>query len=206
MTKILILDCGIGNLASINASLRKVDADPKIVPSLRNEESFKGVIIPGVGNYSAAFKKIDEERTLLERIVKEGCPVLGICLGLQLMFEWSEEGNPEERGLGFFKGVVRKIPEKHLPHIGWNTIEIVGDSMLLKGLSGDARVYFVHSYAPFGYDAEEAVAFTRYGGSRFPVVFEKNNLFGTQFHPEKSWEPGLRILRNFVETCEEWKG
>ncbi|MEM1554481.1 MAG: imidazole glycerol phosphate synthase subunit HisH [Thermoproteota archaeon] len=195
-----MLDCGIGNLASISASLRKVGAVPKIVSNIP-DHGFDGIIIPGVGSYSGAFRKIDEEKSIIKRLVEEGYPILGICLGLQLMFKWSEEGNPGEEGLGFFKGVVRKLPVKRLPHIGWNNIEVIDGSTILEGLENNCRMYFVHSYAPADYDPNEAFAFSNYDNYRFPVVFEKKNIFGTQFHPEKSWSPGLKILGNFVNYC-----
>lgn len=201
MKKILILDCGVGNLASISASLKRVGADARIVSSIVFEEGFDGLVIPGVGSYSAAFKKVDENRGRIMSIVENGRPVLGVCLGLQLMFNGSEEGKQGEEGLGFFRGTVKKIPVKRLPHIGWNSIEIVGKSVILNGLESGAYMYFVHSYAPLDYDADDAVAFASHGGLRFPVVFEKGNVFGLQFHPEKSWQPGLRILRNFLSLC-----
>lgn len=201
MKKMLILDCGVGNLASISASLRKTGAIPKIVSSISVEDDFDGLIIPGVGSYSAAFRKVNEERSRIKRLVEEGVPILGVCLGLQLMFRGSEEGNPGEEGLGFFKGFVKRVPVSRLPHIGWNTIEIVGESRILRGLENSPYAYFVHSYAPSDYDDQEAVGFTSYCGYRFPVVFEKGSVFGTQFHPEKSWRPGLRILSNFINYC-----
>ncbi|MEM3712868.1 MAG: imidazole glycerol phosphate synthase subunit HisH [Thermoproteota archaeon] len=200
MKTILILDCGVGNLASISASLRKVDATPRIVSNIP-DENFDGLIIPGVGSYSGAFRKVNEERNSIKRIVEEGYPILGICLGLQLMFDWSEEGNPGEEGLGLLKGVVRKLLVKRLPHIGWNNIEVVNNSIILEGLENNCRMYFVHSYAPADYDSNEAFAFASYDNYRFPVVFEKKNIFGTQFHPEKSWRSGLKILSNFVNYC-----
>lgn len=190
----------MGNLASISSSLKKTGASPIIVSEIP-DEGFDGLVIPGVGSYSQAFKKVDEERSSISRLAKEGCPILGVCLGLQLMFNWSEEGNPGEEGLGFFKGVVKKLPVKRLPHIGWNSIELRKGSILLDGLENNCMMYFVHSYAPTDYDVNEAFAFTSCSGYRFPVVFEKRNIFGTQFHPEKSWLPGLRILENFINYC-----
>lgn len=201
MMKILVLDCGVGNLASISASLKRVGATPRIVSSIASERSFSGLVLPGVGSYSAAFRKIDEERERIVSLAEKGCPVLGICLGLQLMFNGSEEGGRGEEGLGFFNGFVKRIPVGRLPHIGWNSLEIAGESVILNGLENGAYAYFVHSYAPLEYNADEAVAFTSHEGFRFPVVFEKGNVFGVQFHPEKSWIPGLRILRNFVNHC-----
>lgn len=201
MKKMLILDCGVGNLASISASLRKTGAIPKIVSSTSVEDDFDGLIIPGVGSYSTAFRRVDEERSRIKRLVEEGAPILGVCLGLQLMFSRSEEGKPGEEGLGFFKGFVKRIPVGRLPHIGWNTIDVVRESKIIGGLENGLYAYFVHSYVPSDYDDHDAVGFTSYCGYRFPVVFEKGNVFGTQFHPEKSWRPGLRILSNFVNYC-----
>ncbi len=190
----------MGNLASISASLRRVGATPKIVSEIP-DGGFDGLVIPGVGSYSAAYVKVRAERGRIKRLVEEGCPILGICLGLQIMFSWSEEGNPGEEGLSLFKGVVRRIPCRRLPHIGWSSIEVENGSTVLRGVENGSRMYFAHSYAPFEYDPEEAFAFTSYGGCRFPVVFEKGNVFGTQFHPEKSWLPGLRVVGNFVDYC-----
>ncbi|MEM2089114.1 MAG: imidazole glycerol phosphate synthase subunit HisH [Thermoproteota archaeon] len=201
MKTMLILDSGVGNLASISASLRKTGAAPKVVSSTIIEEDFDGIVLPGVGSYSAAFRRINEERRRIRKLVEYGTPILGICLGLQLMFMGSEEGKPGEEGLGFFRGVVKRLPVKRLPHIGWNRVEVTRGSRLLEGLEKDLYAYFIHSYAPLEYDDHEAVAFTSYGGQRFPVVFEKDSVFGTQFHPEKSWRPGLMILKNFVNFC-----
>jgi glutamine amidotransferase len=202
MKKILVLDSGVGNLASISASLRKTGAVPQTVSSTIDEDDFDGLVIPGVGSYSTAFRRIDEERSQIKRIVEQGIPTLGICLGLQLMFRGSEEGDASEEGLGFFKGFVRRVPAKRLPHIGWNRVEVVRDSRLLEGLDNGFYAYFIHSYAPLEYDDQEAYGFTNYYGQRFPVVFEKDNALGTQFHPEKSWRPGLRMLSNFVNLCK----
>lgn len=180
--------------------MRKVGAIPNIVSNIP-DKGFDGLILPGVGSYSGAFRKIDEERSSIKRLAREGYPILGICLGLQFMFNWSEEGNPGEEGLGLFKGVVKKLLAKRLPHIGWNSIERTGNSVILEGLENGCKMYFVHSYAPTNYDPDEAFAFTNYDDYRFPVVFEKKNVFGTQFHPEKSWRSGLKILSNFVNYC-----
>ncbi|MGQ9595954.1 MAG: imidazole glycerol phosphate synthase subunit HisH [Thermoproteota archaeon] len=198
MSRILILDYGVGNLASISASLRKVGSDPEIVPSLPLDGVFKGLILPGVGSYSTAFGKIYEEREKIVRLLDDGIPILGICLGLQLMFNGSEEDEDNAGGLGLFRGLVRRMPAKRLPHIGWNRIEVIGNSRILEGLDDNSYMYFVHSYAPLEYDPHEAVAFTHYEGLRFPVSFEKGCLFGVQFHPEKSGPQGLKILSNFV--------
>jgi glutamine amidotransferase len=201
MKTILVLDSGVGNLASISASLRRAGATPKTVSSTIDEDSFDGLVIPGVGSYSAAFRKVDEERSRIKKLVEQGTPVLGICLGLQLMFRGSEEGKPGEEGLCFFKGFVRRLPSSRLPHIGWNIVEVVRESRLLEGLEKGFYAYFIHSYAPLEYVDQEASGFTSYSGHKFPAVFEKDNVFGTQFHPEKSWQPGLRILSNFVNLC-----
>lgn len=200
MKTILILDSGVGNLASISASIRKTGATPKLASTII--EDFDGLVIPGVGSYSAAFRRINGERSRIKKLAEAGTPILGICLGLHLMFTGSEEGKPGEEGLGFFKGFVKRLPVKRLPHIGWNRVEVAGDSRLLEGLENGLYAYFIHSYAPLEYDDHEAVGFTSYGGQRFPVVFEKNSVFGTQFHPEKSWQPGLMILGNFVNLCK----
>lgn len=194
---ILILDCKVGNLASISASLRRVGAAPRIVSSIASEDGFSGLVLPGVRSYSAAFK-IDGERGKIRRLAEDECPVLGICLGLQVMFNGSDEGKPGEEGLGFFNGFV-KIPVERLLHIGWNSLEIVRESAILNGLENGAYVYFANSYAPLEYDADETVAFASHGGL-FPVVL-KENVFGVEFHPEKSGKPGLRILENFVNLC-----
>jgi glutamine amidotransferase len=197
--KIAIIDYGVGNLRSITGALLKGDGEPHIVKGVERGDGYAGIILPGVGAFRSAIANIDPE-PLLER-VEEGIPVLGICLGLQILFSSSEEGGELIPGLGILKGGVTRIPHAaKLPHIGWNTLSVVRKTPLLEGISDNAFFYFVHSYACLSVDSDCCSAISFYG-ERFISVASKGQVYGTQFHPEKSGAEGLRILSNFVRMA-----
>lgn len=204
MTKIAIFDFGAGNLFNLHQSLLGNGAHSvDIVRSLRELENYDGLVLPGVGNFDSAISSMQKDSTLLNAAVDKGMPILGICLGLEMLFDRSEEGILE--GLKVLDGDVLLLPRMKVkvPHIGWNNLRIVNTgSNLLKGIPQDSWVYFVHSYHIEPQDDKLIAAVTEYG-SKLPVVIERSNLFGTQFHPEKSGKIGAQIMKNFVNICEK---
>ena len=197
--KIAIIDYGIGNLFSIRCTLQKVGLDAAIASKPRDLKGYDGIVLPGVGNFRSGARNLRSLRMDIARRVDGGVPILGICLGMQLLFEESEESPGE--GLSFIRGKVLRLPRNvKTPHMGWNTLRILKDNELLNGISGEDYFYFVHSY--YASPAEKVtVAETEYGIS-FASVVTKKNIFGTQFHPEKSGRPGQKVLRNFAEIIK----
>ena len=204
MTKIAIFDFGAGNLFNLHQSLLGNGAHSvDIIRSLRELKNYDGLVLPGVGNFDAAISSMQKDSALLNTAVDKGMPILGICLGLEMLFDKSEEGVLE--GLKVLDGDVLMLPKikVKVPHIGWNNLRIVNtESNLLKGIPQDSWVYFVHSYHIEPQDKKLIAAITDYG-SKLPVVIERSNLFGTQFHPEKSGKIGAQIMKNFVNICEK---
>lgn len=204
MTKIAIFDFGAGNLFNLHQSLLGNGAHSvDIIRSLRELGNYDGLVLPGVGNFDSAISSMQKDSGLLNAAVDKGMPILGICLGLEMLFDKSEEGILE--GLKVLDGDVLMLPRMKVkvPHIGWNNLRIVKTgSNLLKGIPQDSWVYFVHSYHIEPQDDKLIAAVTEYG-SKLPVVIERSNLFGTQFHPEKSGKIGAQIMKNFVNICEQ---
>jgi len=204
MTKIAIFDFGAGNLFNLHQSLLGNGAHSvDIIRSLRELENYDGLVLPGVGNFDSAISSMQKDSALMNTAVDKGMPILGICLGLEMLFDKSEEGILE--GLKVLDGDVLMLPKikVKVPHIGWNNLRIVNTgSNLLKGIPQDSWVYFVHSYHIEPQDDKLIAAVTEYG-SKLPVVIERSNLFGTQFHPEKSGKIGAQIMKNFVNICEK---
>jgi imidazole glycerol-phosphate synthase subunit HisH len=204
MTKIAIFDFGAGNLFNLHQSLLGNGAHSvDIVRSLRELENYDGLVLPGVGNFDSAISSMQKDSALMNAAVDKDMPILGICLGLEMLFDRSEEGILE--GLKILDGDVLMLPKikVKVPHIGWNNLRIVNTgSNLLKGIPQDSWVYFVHSYHIEPQDDKLIAAVTEYG-SKLPVVIERSNLFGTQFHPEKSGKIGAQIMKNFVNICEK---
>lgn len=201
MSKIAIIDYGAGNLHSVNNALNHLGCSGLITGEREKILSADKVILPGVGAFGdamSALKKNKLDEVVLE-VVKQNKPFLGICLGLQLMFEESEE-TPNVKGLGIFKGKTVKIPktdELKIPHMGWNDIKVVKDSVILKDLGENPFVYFVHSYYVKPEHREDVSAYTQYG-TKLDIAVEKDNVFAMQFHPEKSGDVGMKILKNFI--------
>jgi imidazole glycerol phosphate synthase glutamine amidotransferase subunit len=194
---IAIIDYGAGNLRSVSNTLDEIGVDYKIFSAHAGLESASKIILPGVGHFGQMMRALDQRgfrEPLLHRL-RAGVPFLGICLGLQALFESSEEA-PSERGLGILPGSIRRFTENRVPQMGWNNLERARDSRLLEGLADRPYVYFAHSfYAP---EIPAASAVATYG-VRYTAVLEHENLSAVQFHPEKSGPSGLRIVRNFVE-------
>ena len=204
MTRIAIFDFGAGNLFSLHHSLHRNGAQTvDIIRTLDGLEKYDGLVLPGVGNFDTAISSMQKDAVMLNTAVNDGMPILGICLGLEMLFNKSEEGILD--GLKVLEGEVLMLPRKRVkvPHMGWNNLRIImTDSILLKGIPQDSWVYFVHSYHIEPKDEKLVAATTDYG-SKLPVVVERSNLFGTQFHPEKSGKIGAQIMKNFVNVCEK---
>lgn len=201
MTKIGILDYGVGNLYSLKVALEKLGVQPVTTSSLVSTNDYDGLILPGVGNFSRVTRSLGRTKDFLVDWVKDSNPLLGVCLGMQLFFESSEEGPGD--GLALFSGKVRKLPSNmKIPHIGWNLLRTRRESRLLEGLGNGSWVYFVHSFYPEPSDKQIVVAETDYGVDFASVITsETKQIYGTQFHPEKSGIAGERILKNFVAIC-----
>ncbi len=195
---ISIFDYGAGNLRSVQNTLAEVGAPYRVVDDAEELRSAEKIILPGVGHFGQMVRSLDAMRVrpvLLEKIAA-GTPLLGICLGLQVMFESSEEA-PDVKGLGLFPGAVQRFASfARVPHMGWNDIVPVKESPLFQDIGVRPFLYFAHSYyAP----VVEATAATCYYTVPYTAVLQRDNVYGVQFHPEKSGPLGLRIVKNFVD-------
>lgn len=202
MTKIAIFDYGAGNLFSLKSSLERNGAESvDIIYNLKELSKFDGLILPGVGNFDPAIKSIENSARYLDKAIDNCMPLLGICLGMEILFNKSEEGKLE--GLKILSGEVVILPKGKVkvPHMGWNNLKIKTQSRLLKGVKDKSWVYFVHSYKTVPKDHKLVVATSDYGVS-IPAMIERNNLIGVQFHPEKSGDVGALMIKNFIELCK----
>ena len=201
-----IIDYGSGNLRSVAKAFEHV-ADGKKVAIVTTPEMLRDashIVLPGVGAFGDCMRGLKAlpgmVAALGEQVVKQGKPFLGICVGMQMLFEKSYEHGTHE-GLGWLKGIVAPIPgEKHalkIPHMGWNELKLTGEHALMKGLKSGDHTYFVHSYYAACRDVSDMLATTFYGQTLAAVV-GRDNILGTQFHPEKSQETGLKLLKNFL--------
>lgn len=200
--RIAVVDYGVGNLRSVFRALEHKGADPFITVDRREIEDCDGMVMPGVGAFGDTVKEFGVFRDFLMDYVKHK-PVLGICLGLQLFFSLSEEDGLH-KGFDLIKGRVVKLPDSYkIPHMGWNSLEIVKESRLLDGIVDGDFFYFVHSY--YVKPGEDVIVATTDYGVTVPALVEKGNVYATQFHPEKSGLKGLRIIENFVDIVRESK-
>jgi len=202
MTKIAIFDYGAGNLFSLKSSLERNGAESvDIIYNLKELSKFDGLILPGVGNFDPAVKSIESSAGYLDKAIDNCMPLLGICLGMEILFNKSEEGKLE--GLKILSGEVVMLPKGKVkvPHMGWNNLKIKTQSKLLKGVKDKSWVYFVHSYKTVPKDHKLVVATSDYGVS-IPAMIERNNLIGVQFHPEKSGDVGALMIKNFIKLCK----
>ena len=199
---IAIIDYDAGNLKSVVKALNYLGEDPVVTRDENILLQADKVILPGVGAFGDAMEKLDKYNLIpvIKKIVNNNTPFLGICLGLQLLFDESEEA-PGVNGLGILKGKIKQFPKDaglKVPQIGWNSLELSNDGRLFKGIKNGAYVYFVHSYYLEADDLNIVTASSDYAAHIHASV-EKNNVFACQFHPEKSSEVGLSILKNFIE-------
>ncbi len=195
---IAIVDYGMGNLRSVEKGFQKVGVNALVVNNAQEIDDADAVVLPGVGAFRDCMRNL-EEKSLIEpilRSIERGKPYLGICLGLQVLFAESEEFGTH-RGLGIFQGkVVRFHTDLKVPHMGWNTVDLVRRPPLFEGINDASFFYFVHSYYVVPEDDSIIAAKTEYG-TEFVSMAWRENVFATQFHPEKSQDDGLRILKNF---------
>lgn len=198
-----IIDYGAGNLRSVQKAFEHVAVEARVGSDPREIATAPALVLPGVGAFGAAMKQL-EEKGLIEPLllrIEAGVPFLGVCLGLQLLFESSEE-DPGVPGLGLVRGDVRALPPTaKVPHIGWNQVEVCRWSDLFDGIPDGSAFYFVHSYAVVPRSPGDVLAMTDYDGVTFVSAIETDNVAAVQFHPEKSSALGLRLYRNFARRA-----
>jgi glutamine amidotransferase len=198
-----IIDYGMGNLRSVQKAFEKIGATARIVPFPRDIEKARGIVLPGVGAFGQAMENLRAMGwdVALRDAVKRGVPFIGICLGMQLLFESSEEMGQHE-GLGILRGEVKRFDgELKVPQMGWNQMRINHPSPLLRGVADGSYAFFVHSYYCAPSDPAIVLATTDYG-IEFASVVGRDNVFGVQFHPEKSQSVGLKMLENFAAIAK----
>jgi len=198
---VTLIDYGAGNVTSVERALQRLGAATQRSNSPECIAKAEALLLPGVGHYAALIRALDERalRAPLLDAIRRGVPFLGVCLGLQALYESSEE-SPELSGLRLLPGSVRSLPATvKLPHMGWNQLKLTRASRLLEDISPDAYFYFAHSFAATGGNGE-AVALCSYGAD-FAAVIENQNIFAVQFHPEKSGDAGAQLLQNFLRLA-----
>ena len=201
MVSVAIFDYGAGNIFSLKNSLEKVGATVNIITNFDDPNTYSGLLLPGVGNFDPAMNSIRSfSKTQFQEYVSN-MPVLGICLGMEMFFEKSEEG--KEQGLNVIGGeVIILPPSMKVPHMGWNNLEIKKSGKILEGVKDGSWAYFVHSYRVKPNSNDVITAESDYG-IKVPAVVEYDNFFGTQFHPEKSSTVGKIMLENFLKECKK---
>jgi glutamine amidotransferase len=202
---LVIVDFGMGNLRSVYNKMKRLGCDALISNNLKEIESADKLILPGVGNFATGITRLKERNQLeliRQKVLKGRTPILGICLGMQLLSLFSEEGESEGLGLVEAKTIRFRIPEElkyklKVPHIGWNNVKTKGNSILMNNIPESALFYFVHSYHYVSENPDYVTGNTYYG-YEFISLVEHKNIYGTQFHPEKSQDAGMQLLKNFV--------
>lgn len=202
-----IIDYGRGNLRSVEKALLRLGYSARILEKPKELESVQGIILPGVGAFADAMSALEEKGWIqpLLHYAESGRPFLGICLGMQVLFEAGEE-HGEHRGLGLLPGRVVRFPAgRKVPHMGWNTVAQERSCFLMEGIPDEAYFYFVHSYYAQSEDEQILIGMSDYG-LRFPALVGRDNVWGAQFHPEKSSPWGLKLLENFGKWVSEDAG
>lgn len=198
---ITIIDYGMGNLKSVYNALKKVNFDCQISSEVTDIEMADKLILPGVGAFKDAMDNLQNLDLILpiRKKVNDGCPLLGICLGMQMLFDEGYECELR-KGLGFIEGKIKLMNSKEnlkIPHIGWNRLEFNRENKILNNINKEIFVYYVHSFMATEMIDENLIAYSKYGDINIPGIVNKGNVYGMQFHPEKSGEVGLKILKNF---------
>ena len=198
---ITIIDYGMGNLKSVYNALKKVNFDCQISSEVTDIEMADKLILPGVGAFKDAMDNLKKLDLILpiRKKVNDGCPLLGICLGMQMLFDEGYECELR-KGLGFIEGKIKLMNSKEnlkIPHIGWNRLEFNRENKILNNINKESFVYYVHSFMATEMIDENLIAYSKYGDINIPGIVNKGNVYGMQFHPEKSGEVGLKILKNF---------
>ena len=202
---IAIIDYGVGNIKAFTNIYKQLNVPTKNVRSIDDLDDVSKLILPGVGSFDYAMERLENSgmrEKLDELVLKDKVPLLGVCVGMQMLADSSDEG--ELRGLSWINGAVKQINTENLefntrlPHMGWNDVIVNNESELFKGLENDSRFYFLHSYFFEVAHVSNAIASTDYG-TKFTCAVKRDNIFGVQFHPEKSHEYGIKLLKNFAE-------
>ena len=200
---VAIVDYDAGNIKSVEKALQYIGEHPVITRDVKEIKKADHVIVPGLGAFEDAMEKMNryELTKVLQDVAASGTPIMGICLGLQLFFERSDESEHDVKGLSLLPGEIVRFPEKEgykIPHMGWNSLKFQNNGRLFKGIPEDSYVYFVHSYYLKAADEGIVTATTEYS-THIHASVEQGNVFACQFHPEKSSDIGIQILKNFVE-------
>ncbi len=200
--KVAIFDYGAGNIFSLKVALEKQGATVDVIKSFDQADNYSGLLLPGVGNFDPALQNMRKSsKTTFQEYVQDKIPVLGICLGMEMFFEKSEEG--KEQGLSVMEGEVVILPNKFkIPHMGWNNLKLRRSNPLMDGIPDSSWVYFVHSYRVKPKNDDIIVADSDYGIT-VPAIVNRGTLYGTQFHPEKSGKVGSLIIQNFLRECKK---
>lgn len=202
---IVVIDYNVGNIRSVCNAFRYIGCEVKLSREFEDINTASGLVLPGVAAFGYAVSALGALDKQIKEIALGGKPLLGICVGYQMLFEISTE-HGEHKGLGLIQGSVIPIPPgRKVPHMGWNSVRIPEDMDLLAGLGKQKNFYFAHSYYADVSDSDAMIAHTDYGFD-LPASVQKANIYGTQFHPEKSGQAGLKILRNFAQICERYTG
>ena len=199
---LVVIDYNVGNVKSVCNAFGHIGCDVKLSCEPRDIEGAAGIVLPGVAAFGYAMSALGPLAELIKKVARTGKPLLGICVGFQMLFEKSSEYG-RHNGLGLVSGNVVPIPSTQIvPHMGWNLVKLPEEMDLFAGLGNEKHFYFAHSFYADVADNEAKVAFTDYGFD-LPASVQKANIYGTQFHPEKSSKAGLKVLKNFAKICEE---
>jgi glutamine amidotransferase len=207
VSRVVVLDYGSGNLRSAERAVARTGVEVTVTSSLDAAADADGLVVPGVGAYAACMAGIEAlgAGPVIASRVAAGRPVLGICVGMQILFDSGVEHGVETKGLGLLPGAVTKLHAARVPHMGWNTVRVPSGSVLMSGMSDESRFYFVHSYAASDLDALRRAGATVTTASHdlpFAAAVELGSLWAAQFHPEKSADTGYALLQNWVATLE----